>query len=74
KVFEDEYREDMTVEEAIVLGLKALHAATEGKFDVAMVEIGVVSNADPPFRKMTREEVAGYVERIEKPATPETTT
>ncbi len=74
KVFEDEYREDMTVEEAIMLGLKALHAATEGKFDVTMVEIGVVSNADPPFRKMTREEVAGYVERVEKTTTPATTT
>ena len=40
---------------------------------MTMVEIGVVSNDDPPFRKMTREEVAGYVERIEKPTTPETT-
>lgn len=70
KVFEDEFRDDLTIDEAIVLGLKALHAATEGKFDVATVEIGVVANAEPPFRKMTREEVAGYVEKIEKPSTP----
>ncbi len=68
KVFEDEYRPDLTLQEAILLGLKALHAATEGKFDVNMVEIGVVADEVPPFRKMSREEVAGYVDLIEKDA------
>lgn len=68
KVFEEEYRPDLTLQEAILLGLKALHAATEGKFDVNMVEIGVVADEVPAFRKMSREEVAGYVDLIEKDA------
>ncbi|MEN6341285.1 MAG: archaeal proteasome endopeptidase complex subunit alpha [Methanospirillum sp.] len=72
KVFEEKYRDDMTIEEAIVLGLEALHAATEGKFDINMVEIGVVSNVEPPFRKMSRDEVTGYVGKIERPETPAT--
>ncbi|HOV68090.1 MAG TPA: proteasome subunit alpha, partial [Methanoregulaceae archaeon] len=66
KVFEEEYRPDLTIREAILLGLKALHAATEGKFDVSMVEIGVVTDEVPAFRKMSREEVAGYVDLIER--------
>lgn len=68
KVFEEEYRPDLTLQDAILLGLKALHAATEGKFDVSMVEIGVVTDEVPAFRKMSREEVAGYVDLIEKDA------
>lgn len=41
KLFELEYAEGITAEEAIDLGLKALHTATEGKFDVNTVEIGI---------------------------------
>jgi len=44
-----------------MLGLKALHSATEGKFDVDQVEIGVIGNANPVFVKMSREEVASFV-------------
>ena len=44
-----------------MLGLKALHSATEGKFDVDQVEIGIIEKATPLFRKMSREEVASYV-------------
>ena len=66
KVFEEEYREDTGSREAILLGLKALHAATEGKFDVNTVEIGIVEQKARAFRKMTREEVATFVEQFEK--------
>lgn len=41
KLFESEYTDNLTTEEAIDLGLKALHTATEGKFDVNTVEIGI---------------------------------
>ncbi|MDD1723645.1 MAG: proteasome subunit alpha, partial [Methanospirillum sp.] len=52
-----------TLDEAIVLGLKALHEATEGKFDVNTVEIGVITREEEVFRKMSREEVASYIEQ-----------
>ncbi|MDD1646181.1 MAG: archaeal proteasome endopeptidase complex subunit alpha, partial [Methanomicrobiales archaeon] len=42
KVFEEEYDPNTTISEAIMLGLKALHVATEGKFDVNTVEIGCI--------------------------------
>ncbi len=64
KVFEEEYRDDMNMEDAIMLGLKALHEATEGKMDVSNIEIGVIEMETGIFRKMEREEVAKYVSRF----------
>lgn len=67
KVFEEEYKSETTISEAIMLGLKALHAATEGKFDVNTVEIGYIELDKKVFRKMTKEEVASFVEKFEQP-------
>jgi proteasome alpha subunit len=64
KVFEEEYNPESEIRDAIPLGLKALHSATEGKFDVDQVEIGMIGKTVPVFRKMSREEVASYVEQF----------
>jgi proteasome alpha subunit len=64
KVFEEEYNPETVIKDAIMLGLKALHSATEGKFDVDQVEIGVIAKATPVFRKMSRQEVATFVEQF----------
>jgi proteasome alpha subunit len=61
KVFEEEYNPSAEIKDAILLGLKALHSATEGKFDVDTVEIGVIKCQTPVFRKMAKDEVATYV-------------
>ncbi len=61
KVFEEEYNPESVIKDVILLGLKALHSATEGKFDVDTVEIGVIEKANPVFRKMSKEEVATFV-------------
>jgi proteasome alpha subunit len=64
KVFEEEYNPESEIKDAIPLGLKALHSATEGKFDVDQVEIGLIGKTNAVFRKMSREEVASYVEQF----------
>jgi proteasome alpha subunit len=66
KVFEDEYQEEADFSGAIKLGIKALHAATEGKFDVNTVEIGIASIEKQEFRRMEKDEVKTYVEQIEE--------
>jgi proteasome alpha subunit len=66
KAFEDEYNPDATLTDSILLGLRALNTATEGKFDVAAVEIGIIETARPEFRKMSKEEVAGYVSKLDQ--------
>ncbi len=63
KLFEEEYNHECSIRDAISLGLRALHEATEGKFDVSTVEIGVISRDEEQFRKMSREEVASYIEQ-----------
>jgi proteasome alpha subunit len=63
KVFEEEYSPEASVRESIALGLKALHDATEGKFDVNTVEIGIIELENPIFRKMSKEEVASFVDQ-----------
>lgn len=63
KLFEEEYTHECSLQDAIRLGLKALHEATEGKFDVNTVEIGVITREEEVFRKMAREEVASYIEQ-----------
>jgi len=65
RVFDEDYDATMTCSDAIPLGLKALHAATEGKFDVNTVEIGLVKLSDGMFSKMSKDEVAVFVEAFE---------
>jgi proteasome alpha subunit len=65
KTFDEEYTPEMGCSEAILLGLRALHAATEGKFDVNTVEIGMIGTEDAIFKKMTKEEVKQYVDQFE---------
>ena len=61
KLFEEGYTYECSIKDAITLGLKALHEATEGKFDVNTVEIGVITREEEQFRKMSREEVLSYI-------------
>ena len=63
EVFEGEYREAMSRDDAINLGLKALYRATEGKLNPAALEIGFVLTGSA-FRKMTPDEIKAYTDRM----------
>jgi proteasome alpha subunit len=62
-VFEEEYKEDMNMDEAILLGLKALRKATEETLNTKAVEIGVVKVGER-FRRLTEAEVEAYVKKL----------
>lgn len=64
KLFEEEYNEDASLEEAVLVGFKALHVATEGKLDVNTIEVGMIDTTSRVFRKMDRGEVAPYVTKF----------
>ena len=64
EVFEADYREDMNIDAAILLGMDALYKVAEGKFDAGTLEVGVVSLEDKKFRKLGPEEVENYVHQI----------
>jgi proteasome alpha subunit len=62
-VFEEEYKEDMNMDEAVLLGLKALRKATEEALNTKAVEIGVVKVGER-FRRLTEAEVEAYVKKL----------
>jgi len=55
-LFEEKYKEDLTLEGAIALGMEAMTKATEGQIKLETVEIGLVQ-AGEGFRKLEPEEV-----------------
>lgn len=65
EIFEDKYKENMSINDSIVLGLEALQKATEGEPNVLSVEIGVVK-AGEKFRKLETKEVEKFVNKLGK--------
>ncbi len=59
-IFEKEFKDDMSFDEAMKLGFKALGAAIEDKLAPQTVEVGVVEK-DRPFRRLSDEEVGKYI-------------
>ncbi|HHH80298.1 MAG TPA: archaeal proteasome endopeptidase complex subunit alpha [Thermoplasmatales archaeon] len=60
--FEKNYKEGLNMEEAIILGVKALHKGTEGKINPDAIEIGIV-DVSHNFRKLSHDEVKEYVKK-----------
>ncbi len=64
EVFEEKYSNDIKLDEAILLGLEALHNTTEGRFDASTIEVGVVELESKQFKKLEPQEVADYVQKV----------
>jgi len=60
--FEENYKENLPSEEAIDMGIKALHKGTEGKLNPDAVEIGVVKK-DIAFHILSQEETKAYISK-----------
>jgi proteasome alpha subunit len=63
--FEKNYKDELSMDDAINLGIRALYEATEGKLEAKAVEIGVV-NRDKKFRKLSIEETSQHVKKVIK--------
>ncbi len=68
EIFDKKYRDDINLEDAILLGLEALLSTAEGIFNAATIEIGVVELSTRKFRELTYSEVENYVSRVTKQA------
>ncbi len=64
EIFEAEYDERADLESAILLGIKALYKAVEGQFDASTVEVGVIDVKSMKFKKLSPEEIQGYIQRV----------
>ena len=65
ELFEEEYKDNMSLDKCIDLGLRALDAATEGGLNAPAVEIATVMR-DKPFEKIEQEKVLNYVNSVLK--------
>ena len=63
-VFEERYDDDISLEDAINLGLDALYEATEGRTTCQSVEIAVIEVDTQRYRKLSDDEVSKYVEAL----------
>ncbi|MCS3924055.1 archaeal proteasome endopeptidase complex subunit alpha [Methanosalsum natronophilum] len=62
EIFEAKYSDDMEQGSAIDLGMEAVYKSSEGKLDASTVEIGIVDVESKKFRKLSSDEVKGYVD------------
>jgi len=60
--FEENYKENLTLEEAIDMGIKAVHKGTEERLNPDAIEIAVVDSKGK-FRKLSRDESKEYVKK-----------
>ena len=65
ELFEEEYKDNITLDKSINLGLRALDAATEGGINAPAVEIATVIK-DKPFEKMETDKVLKFVNTVLK--------
>lgn len=63
-VFEENYEDDLTLEESIDLALDAVYEATNGKTTSESVEIAVIDAKTKAYKKLSDDEVAKYVEAL----------
>ena len=64
EVFEAEYDENMSLDDAIFLGIDALYKAADGKFKPETLEVGIIPVSDKDFRKLTTDEVQVFADKI----------
>ena len=61
---EKNYNPNLTLEETIILAIKALMPVVEGALEPEKLEIGVASVKDRRFRKLTNEEIAEWIKKV----------
>jgi proteasome alpha subunit len=66
EVFEKKYADNIKLEDAVLLGLEALHGISEGLFNAATIEIGVIEFSTRKFRVLAPAEVETYVDKVTK--------
>ncbi|MGQ4913659.1 MAG: archaeal proteasome endopeptidase complex subunit alpha [Candidatus Asgardarchaeia archaeon] len=60
------YKKDLTLEEAWILGFKALEAATKEALTMETVEAAQIDAKTKMFRELTKDEIKKYLKQIQK--------
>ena len=65
EILEADYKETMTLDDAIVLALKCMSKVLEDKLDAQKIRIATISAATKKFTKLAQEDVDKYIKRLE---------
>ena len=63
-IFEDQYKDDMNLNEAINLALTAINEATEHETTANNVEIAVIKCDDEVYTKLSQEDVQSFIDAV----------
>lgn len=63
-IFEDQYKDDMNLNEAINLALTAINEATEHETTANNVEIAVIKCGEEIYTKLSQEEVQTFIDEV----------
>jgi proteasome alpha subunit len=64
EIFEEKYKEDISKDAAIELGLKVMKEVTEGKISEETIEVAVIELETKLFRKLSPQEVKLYIQKV----------
>jgi proteasome alpha subunit len=62
--FEKNYQQDISVDSAITLALKALATVVEGGMDPSRIEMAILRTKTGKFENLPPKDLAGYIERL----------
>jgi proteasome alpha subunit len=65
EILEADYKETMTLDDAVVLALKCMSKVLEDKLDAQKIRIATVSAATKKFSKLSQEDVDKYIKRLD---------
>lgn len=65
EVLEENYNEDMSLENAVLLALKSLDRIIDGDLVESKVEMAEARAEDQEFHKMTKDEISEYIDKYE---------
>ncbi|MDR2624573.1 MAG: archaeal proteasome endopeptidase complex subunit alpha [Methanobrevibacter sp.] len=66
EVFEKNYKDNLSLDEAINLALDAVYEATEDKLNESNVEIAVIDKETKTYSKVSEKDISKYVEELHK--------
>jgi len=65
EILEADYKETMTLDDALLLALKCMSKVLEDKLDAQKIRIATVSSATKKFSKLSQEDVDKYIKRLD---------
>ena len=63
-IFEEQYKDDLSIDDAIALALTAINEATEHDTTSDNVEIAVIKKENGEYVKLSKDDVTSYIENV----------